>query len=435
MKVALDVEGALRRAREEDDRGRLDVGSASRASPIRRVGPAGAGSSSLVRGSRRRTRPQLVHFHVSGDAVTVRQGPEKGTEKVGEHRNGALIHVRAETIGSRDSNGLLVVETVTPPLGAIRGGWVRVNSSTGRELLTRVTKLVRPGKYAVRCRRITREGASKHSALREPLAKGDVVCIVDSQLIEEHSAVNGVSYTVRVKCADGRWFTVDRANIIELLEDYSTRERWEEDDLKGIGLVESTVDEEAAPTGPQSSPPPYTPTLFSEAIGLNGSFGADSTPVSAGRILDDVKHVEKPNDHSDHGIIAVTCPSDVTHGDLLCVTSPGGRELVAQIPVGISAGMDFNVDTNTALTVEEWKAREQHAARFRKQYAAGFSTVPRTPTARQHAFAAATAVVSSRQPGGADMDTTDRHTPRPDDLMEDATEMNSASERDSGNRL
>ena len=404
-----DVEGALKRAREEKLGRRRDVRDShvgpAGAAPARgaRLGPRGARASdspsraavarsgSLARGSRRATRPQLVQYQVTADAVTVRQGREKGTGKVGEHRKGAVIDVLRETVGSRDSNGLLVVETVTPPLGAIRGGWVKVNSSTGKELLQLVRKPVRPGEYVVRCRRITREGTSKRSAQREPLEKGDVVRIVDSMMIVEHSAAHGMSKTVRVKCADGRWFTVDKPQIIELLEDHSTGDDWEKDAPEHIGSAGWTASEEMAASGPRPFPPPYKPTLFSEEVGLNGSLDPDGARVAT-RNNDANRHDEKTYDHADKDIITVTCPADMTPGDLLYVASPEGREIVAQIPAGISAGDDFDVDMTRALTVEEWEGRDWEE---RGQPAAGAGAIAATATARDIALAAAAATVSS----------------------------------------
>ena len=404
-----DVEGALKRAREEK-LGRRNVRDShvpvDGAAPARgaHLGPRGARafnsppsaalarSGRLPRGSRRATRPQLVQYQVTADAVTVRQGREKGTGKVGEHRNGAVIDVLRETVGSRDSNGLLVVETVTPPLGAIRGGWVKVNSSSGKELLQLVRKPVRPGEYAVRCRRITREGTSKRSAQREPLEKGDVVRIVDSMMIVEHSAAHGMSKTVRVKCADGRWFTVDKPQIIELLEDHSTEDNWEKDAPEQVGSVGWTASEEMAASGLPPFPPAYKPTLFSEEVGLNGSLDPDVAARVATRNTDANRHDDKSYDHSDRDVITVTCPTDMTPGDLLCVASPEGREIVAQIPVGVSAGDDFDVDMTRALTVEEWEGRDLEE---RDQPAPGATAIAATATPRDIALAAAAAVVSS----------------------------------------
>ena len=64
---------------------------------------------------------------------TVREGPDSNTPKVGEHKQGDTIIIVNE---ARNSDGLKVYQTITPPKGAYRGGWVKLKTSKGKELLS-----------------------------------------------------------------------------------------------------------------------------------------------------------------------------------------------------------------------------------------------------------------------------------------------------------
>ena len=64
---------------------------------------------------------------------TVRDGPDASTVKVGEHKQGDNIHIVQE---ARNSDGLKVYQTITAPEGANRGGWVKLKTSKGKELLS-----------------------------------------------------------------------------------------------------------------------------------------------------------------------------------------------------------------------------------------------------------------------------------------------------------
>eukprot|EP01046_Picozoa_sp_COSAG06_P056267 COSAG06_NODE_10594_length_1652_cov_1.314874_1_plen_550_part_11 len=403
-----------------------------------------ARSSGSLRRSRRSTR--VTQFQVVADAVMVRQGPEKGSGKVGEHRRGALIDVVQE---AEDANGLRVVQTPTPPPGAVKGGWMRVETSRGKALLSLVAKPVRPGQYVLQSRRITRENASKDSVMRAPLEKGTVVSIVDSTRMTERTVGCGVTGTVRAKCADGRWFTVDRPQTIRLLEEYDAAGGGGEEKLASeerqvsAGRKRREAERDAAAeelASPRRQPEPYRPSLFLRPaaaprsrrrysvsadrgavndflaeVGLKNSvpaprqstasaLAASSTvsqhleevngmailaceetdaSVDGGGEHDRVKvevdvDVEDDDDdcgedgedgedggdgeHYEDDVIIVTCPADMVAGNLLYVTSPEGREVVAPIPAGVCPGDDFDVDMSVALTPAQWEAREETVA-------------------------------------------------------------------------
>ena len=64
--------------------------------------------------------------------ATVRAGPEPDSEKVGTFNAGAVIDVVQEAVNGA---GLSVVQTITPPPGSMRGGWVKNVTSKGKQLL------------------------------------------------------------------------------------------------------------------------------------------------------------------------------------------------------------------------------------------------------------------------------------------------------------
>ena len=64
---------------------------------------------------------------------TVRDGPDSNSAKVGEHKQGDTIVIVNE---ARNSDGLKVYQTITAPKGANRGGWVKLKTSKGKELLS-----------------------------------------------------------------------------------------------------------------------------------------------------------------------------------------------------------------------------------------------------------------------------------------------------------
>ena len=66
---------------------------------------------------------------------TVRDGPDADTAKVGEHKEGTVIDVVQE---AENTDGLKVYQTITAPEGANRGGWVKLKTSKGKELLDQV---------------------------------------------------------------------------------------------------------------------------------------------------------------------------------------------------------------------------------------------------------------------------------------------------------
>jgi CRP-like cAMP-binding protein len=70
---------------------------------------------------------------------TVREGPEASSKKVGELKPGATIDVVQE---QTNGDGLKVMQTITPPPGSNRGGWVKVKTSKGKQLLGQVAAVV-----------------------------------------------------------------------------------------------------------------------------------------------------------------------------------------------------------------------------------------------------------------------------------------------------
>ena len=69
------------------------------------------------------------------DKATVRAAPDSSSPKIGEHKKGAVIDVIQESI---DNRGLQVLLTHTPPDGATKGGWVKLVTSKGKQLLERI---------------------------------------------------------------------------------------------------------------------------------------------------------------------------------------------------------------------------------------------------------------------------------------------------------
>ena len=69
---------------------------------------------------------QIMAKFVVLATATVRAGPDSSSKKVGEHKQGTLIEV------VREHDRLDVVQTITEP-----GGWVKLKTSKGRELLER----------------------------------------------------------------------------------------------------------------------------------------------------------------------------------------------------------------------------------------------------------------------------------------------------------
>ena len=63
---------------------------------------------------------------------TIRAGPESDSEKVGDHQKGTIITVVQQTV---NSDGLQVLQTITPGKGMQRGGWVKKMTRKGRLLL------------------------------------------------------------------------------------------------------------------------------------------------------------------------------------------------------------------------------------------------------------------------------------------------------------
>ena len=92
-----------------------------------------------VRTSSVNAEPSLVPADPIKYAVlahcTVREGPDSSSQKVGQHTKGTIIDVVQET---QNSQGLDVVQTITPADGTSRGGWVKLKTSKGKVLLERM---------------------------------------------------------------------------------------------------------------------------------------------------------------------------------------------------------------------------------------------------------------------------------------------------------
>ncbi len=69
------------------------------------------------------------------DTATVRAAPSSSSPKIGEHKKGTVIDVIQESI---DDRGLQVLLTHTPPEGATKGGWIKLVTSKGKQLLERI---------------------------------------------------------------------------------------------------------------------------------------------------------------------------------------------------------------------------------------------------------------------------------------------------------
>ena len=68
-------------------------------------------------------------------AATVREGSDGDSKKVGEFKKGTTIDVvHAQT----NANGMTVLQTITAPPGKKRGGWVKLVTSKGKQLLERL---------------------------------------------------------------------------------------------------------------------------------------------------------------------------------------------------------------------------------------------------------------------------------------------------------
>jgi len=83
-------------------------------------------------------------YKVLGDS-TVRKGPDKISEKMGEFKKDEVIEVVEETI---NAEGLPVVKTTTLPAKSkptmysdrrLNGGWVKIKTSKGKQQLERIS--------------------------------------------------------------------------------------------------------------------------------------------------------------------------------------------------------------------------------------------------------------------------------------------------------
>ena len=87
----------------------------------------------------------IVQYTVLADA-TVKEGPDKASGKVGTLKAGMVIDVVTEA--RANAEGQQVVQTITPPPGEARGGWIKLVTSKGKTLLQRVdggTPPIAPG--------------------------------------------------------------------------------------------------------------------------------------------------------------------------------------------------------------------------------------------------------------------------------------------------
>ena len=72
-----------------------------------------------------------IKYRVLADS-TVRKGPEKTDDKIGEHPRGTIIDVIQKVSNSR---GIVSFQTITPPKGMAIGGWVKLKTSKNKLLL------------------------------------------------------------------------------------------------------------------------------------------------------------------------------------------------------------------------------------------------------------------------------------------------------------
>eukprot|EP01044_Picomonas_judraskeda_P010505 COSAG03_NODE_1356_length_4267_cov_2.074376_3_plen_443_part_00 len=122
--------------------------------------------------------------YVALAACTVRAGPDSTTAKVGEYKKGDTIEIVNE---ATNSDGLKVYQTRTAPKGADSGGWVKLRTSKGKELLSvRANDEPEPLDYSngpVRCTVLAactvRAGPDASSASVGQYKKGDAVEIVN----------------------------------------------------------------------------------------------------------------------------------------------------------------------------------------------------------------------------------------------------------------
>ena len=76
-----------------------------------------------------------IKYRVLAD-TTVREGLEKTDDKIGEHLKGTIIEVIQK---HRNSKGIVSFQTLTPPKGQSRGGWVKLKTSKGKPLLEKIS--------------------------------------------------------------------------------------------------------------------------------------------------------------------------------------------------------------------------------------------------------------------------------------------------------
>jgi hypothetical protein len=107
---------------------------------------------------------ELLQYKVLA-ASTVRIGPETSSTKVGEFKAGTLIDVVQEAV---NSDGLKVVHTITAAPGpkGVMGGWVKIQTSKGKQLLA-------PVHDEAKDKPATSSKRRRGSITMSPLSKGD----------------------------------------------------------------------------------------------------------------------------------------------------------------------------------------------------------------------------------------------------------------------
>ena len=117
-------------------------------------------------------------------ACTVRAGTDSTTAKVGEYKKGDTIEIVNE---ATNNDGLKVYQTTTAPKGADTGGWVKLRTSKGKELISVCANedpepqdySCGPVRWTVLAACTVRAGPDSTSARVGQFKKGDTVEIVN----------------------------------------------------------------------------------------------------------------------------------------------------------------------------------------------------------------------------------------------------------------
>lgn len=173
-------------------------------------------------------------------AATVREGPDNQSGKVGEVAAGTVIDCLEHGFALKNSDGIVVVQCMTPPAGALRGGWLKTQTSKGKVLLERADQntvlgsllpesvhganSLEPVKYVVMSRSTVRSAPSNASVKVGEFKAGTVIdCIEhDFETVNDSGGVVVQSVSQPAGSPRGGWLKLKTSkgkNLLERLPD------------------------------------------------------------------------------------------------------------------------------------------------------------------------------------------------------------------------